>query len=160
MINITSNVRDVVKRFQALPGHIERAVLRTGKDISDTIVRLMKRPGMPVRYPIHWDSPKQRRAYFATEGFGKGIPYQRTDGYVNAWQSKAIAGGTQAENIGHQALMLAGSPSGNIVGSKVTASGQSHIHAGHWQLVKPVLEYVISKLPEKLLKALKVEVNV
>jgi hypothetical protein len=160
MINITTNIKDVARRFQALPGQIERGVLQTGKDVSDTIVRLMKRAGLPVRYPIHWDSPKQQRKYFATQGFGKGIPYHRTDGYINAWQSKAIPGGGQAENIGHKALMLAGSPSGNIIGSKVTASGQSHIQAGRWQLIKPVIEYVVSKLPEKLLRALKVSANV
>jgi hypothetical protein len=28
--------------------------------------------------PFVWSSEKQRRAYFATNGFGKGIPYNRT----------------------------------------------------------------------------------
>lgn len=35
--------------------------------------------------PYQWQSEKQRRAYFATDGFGGGIPYQRTDEMVNAW---------------------------------------------------------------------------
>ena len=32
-----------------------------------------------------WESEKQRRAYFATDGFGHGIPYKRTGQYVKGW---------------------------------------------------------------------------
>ena len=35
--------------------------------------------------PYEWQSDKQRRAFFATDGFGGGIPYQRTDAIVNGW---------------------------------------------------------------------------
>ena len=35
--------------------------------------------------PYKWQSEKQRRAYFATDGFGGGIPYQRTGNLANAW---------------------------------------------------------------------------
>lgn len=28
--------------------------------------------------PFEWSSERQRRAYYATDGFGKGIPYRRT----------------------------------------------------------------------------------
>jgi len=31
----------------------------------------------PVKYPIEWTSEKQRKAFFATDGFGGGIPYKR-----------------------------------------------------------------------------------
>ena len=36
-------------------------------------------PGDVAR-PIAWTSEKQRRAYFATNGFGAGIPYKRKRG--------------------------------------------------------------------------------
>lgn len=39
--------------------------------------------------PYQWQSDKQRRAYFASDGFGGGIPYQRTDEMVNAWEWSA-----------------------------------------------------------------------
>lgn len=32
-----------------------------------------------------WESEKQRRAFFATDGFGKGIPYSRTGAYARGW---------------------------------------------------------------------------
>lgn len=35
-----------------------------------------------------WQSEKQRKAYFATNGFGAGIPYQRTDNLRNGWNFK------------------------------------------------------------------------
>ena len=46
--------------------------------------RLAFTPG-PVAYPIQWTSERQRRAYFATDGFGHGIPYRRTFGLQNDW---------------------------------------------------------------------------
>lgn len=39
--------------------------------------QLQREPGA-VSYPVQWTSEKQRRAFFATKGFGKGIPYRRT----------------------------------------------------------------------------------
>jgi hypothetical protein len=32
-----------------------------------------------------WKSEKQRRAFFATDGFGKGIPYERTHELRDGW---------------------------------------------------------------------------
>lgn len=32
-----------------------------------------------------WESERQRRAYFATDGFGHGIPYVRTGAYARGW---------------------------------------------------------------------------
>ena len=46
--------------------------------------RLAIEPG-PVVYPIQWTSEKQRRAFFAIDGFGHGIPYKRTGGLNKSW---------------------------------------------------------------------------
>jgi len=45
---------------------------------------LRKEPGAVV-YPVEWASERQRRAFFATNGFGHGIPYRRTHRYVHSW---------------------------------------------------------------------------
>jgi hypothetical protein len=37
--------------------------------------------------PYHWQSDKQRRAFFATGGFGRGIPSKRTGKLSGGWQS-------------------------------------------------------------------------
>lgn len=36
--------------------------------------------------PFFWSSDKQRKAYFASNGFGGGIPYQRTGTLRDGWQ--------------------------------------------------------------------------
>lgn len=46
-----------------------------------------------VKRPIQWTSEKQRRAYFATNGFGAGIPYKRTGEMVNNIHFKYGEGG-------------------------------------------------------------------
>jgi len=40
----------------------------------------------PGDYPIEWTSDKQRRAFFASDGFGGGIPTTRTDSIINSWE--------------------------------------------------------------------------
>lgn len=40
----------------------------------------------PDDYPRPWKSERQRRAYFATNGFGGGIPYRRTGELEKAWK--------------------------------------------------------------------------
>lgn len=37
--------------------------------------------------PYRWQSDKQRRAYFATDGFGGGIPSKRTGNLADKWVS-------------------------------------------------------------------------
>jgi len=48
-------------------------------------------PG-PVKYPIEWTSEKQRRAFFATDGFGGGIPTKRSNQLETSW---VVVVGTQ-----------------------------------------------------------------
>lgn len=36
--------------------------------------------------PYKWQTEKQRRAYFATKGFGKGIPYTRSGKLADGWK--------------------------------------------------------------------------
>ncbi len=48
-------------------------------------------PG-PVKYPIEWTSEKQRRAFFATDGFGEGIPTKRSNQLETSW---VVVVGTQ-----------------------------------------------------------------
>ena len=41
------------------------------------LAELRREPG-PVSRPLEWQSERQRRAYFATDGFGGGIPSTRS----------------------------------------------------------------------------------
>jgi hypothetical protein len=49
------------------------------------LAQLQQEPGSP-KYPIRWTSERQRRAFFATDGFGRGIPTKRSHALSQAWQ--------------------------------------------------------------------------
>ena len=44
------------------------------------------RRAYPGDYPIEWTSENQRKAFFASDGFGGGIPTKRTDSIINSWE--------------------------------------------------------------------------
>lgn len=45
--------------------------------------------------PYQWASEKQRRAFFASDGFGRGIPSRRTDSLRFGWRVNSWASGTK-----------------------------------------------------------------
>jgi hypothetical protein len=55
-----------------------------GSTAQKVLRRMYRDPG-PVKRPIRWTSDRQRRAYFATNGFGRGIPTRRTGEIQRAW---------------------------------------------------------------------------
>lgn len=58
---------------------------QVAKDMKPSVDAALNTPPGPVRYPIQWTSEKQRRAFFATDGFGRGIPTRRSN-KVLAWR--------------------------------------------------------------------------
>lgn len=95
----------------------------------------MQVEGDPIEYPVQWDSERQRRAYFATNGFGHGIPYHRTGAYVNAWQmeQRVYAGGSETRlyNDAPPAIYITGS----VLGER-----QSRIHRGRWEMFVRIVQ--------------------
>lgn len=57
-----------------------------------------KNPG-PVKYPIQWASERQRRAFFATDGFGGGIPYSRSGAMQTSWRGSVEARNYEVRGI-------------------------------------------------------------
>jgi hypothetical protein len=99
----------------------------------------MSEPGTPIQYPVQWDSEKQRRAFFATNGFGKGIPYTRDGGYERSWT-------VDRQPLG--ATLHAPHPAGAIGGM---ASGwQSSIHRNRWNNLIKVLFDELGKIPDAI----------
>jgi hypothetical protein len=111
------------------------------KDIYDALMRVRSRLASPAprpTYPINWDSPKQQRAYFATDGFGRGIPTKRTGRYQKAWAVVRLAAGYRIENP---------IPAAGYIGGDYSGQGQSQIHAGRWPLFMVEIENEIMELP-------------
>lgn len=91
---------------------------------------LQVEPGKP-EYPIDWQTEKQRRAFFATDGFGGGIPHVRTHDLSKAWMIvKSEVGAdivVQIKNPRPEAKFVYGSLSYTNPGRF-----QQRMHKGRW----------------------------
>jgi len=79
----------VASTEQRLTVLVQRRILPVvQRDVDRTLNADAPKPS----YPIPWQSEKQRKAYFATKGFGRGIPSKRT-GKVRAWKARFVKRG-------------------------------------------------------------------
>lgn len=81
-------------------------------------------PALPPTYPIKWDTEKQRRAFFATDGFGRGIPTPRTGAYTQGFRVQKV-------ELRAYRLVNATGYAGHV-GGRARGQDQSTIHAGRW----------------------------
>lgn len=160
MINIEETIVKSIESLSRIPAQLESSARRSFSAASAEIVRIMGRP-VPRRRneKVDWDSDVQRVAYYASGGFGHGVPYDPTGGAEAAWQHQAISNGHMVANIGHKAVFLYGTATGVGKGGKTTATGQSRIHAGRRRVFRVVADSVIAKLPERVLQILRIEVG-
>lgn len=106
---------------------IEQALLNAQYDL--------QQPGQPIKYPVQWDSEKQRRAYFATNGFGHGIPYERTGAYNAGWRVKQTGYKLAREFTLSNTVKYARWVGGGDMGKE-----QSRIHRGRWDVAAVVVK--------------------
>ena len=96
------------------------------------LAELQVEPG-PVKYPIQWTSERQRRAFFATDGFGKGIPTRRTNKVQQGWQGRIERSGDSfnyiVENTVSYARYVYGSLAQNV-GAATRFQQQFHRNTG------------------------------
>jgi hypothetical protein len=138
----------MTRDFREMPTFINALIAAS----TDALVQLatnvkerMTEEGKPVRYPIDWDSERQRRAFFATNGFGRGIPYKRTDRYRYGWTLERVHFGVNLSNR---------HPAGAVGGT--TSGWQSRIHRGRWPHLLTVLFEELRKFPADLSNRLRV----
>lgn len=131
--------------FTEIPEYINGLFKEGIEALSETVTAIKERlsqEGKPVRYPIDWDSERQRRAFFATNGFGKGIPYRRTH---------AMRLGIKEERVPLGSNLRIPHPGGAVYGLPGSPSTwQSRIHRGLWPYLLEVLFDELAKLPARL----------
>jgi hypothetical protein len=110
----------------------------------------MDQPAPRPAYPINWVSIKQRKAFFATKGFGRGIPSVRTHAYERSWVVVRTDHGYRLENQSEGAKFIGGDAYGE---------GQSPIHAGRWPLFRAVAEQEIEGLDEDVQKEIRLAIR-
>lgn len=128
--------------FTEIPAFVDGLFTDVREVIFETVIRIKDRiseEGKPIRYPVQWDSERQRRAYFATNGFGAGIPYRRTHKMRLGIQEERVPLGTNLRipHPGGAVLGLPGSPS----------TWQSRIHRNRWVYLLQVLFDELAALP-------------
>lgn len=122
---------------------VRDVLFETASRVKDRLVE-----GKPIRYPVQWDSPRQQRAYFATNGFGQGIPYNRTNRTVL---------GIKLERVPLGSNLRLPHPAGAVFGLPGTPSTwQSRIHRSRWPYLLEVLFDELSRLPEHITNKIRV----
>lgn len=112
------------------------------------IQKRMKESGDKPKYPIQWDSEKQRRAFFATDGFGGGIPHQRT----GAYQSGMII-----ERLDNGYRFVSSSPAAPFVGGDAFGLVHSEINKPQdWPILRDVVDEELEQLPSDIQAELQV----
>jgi hypothetical protein len=115
-------------------------------ETAEYIRETMSRPGAPITRPVKWDTQKQKRAFFASNGFGGGIPHVRKmqDGYIGSW--KIVRADTRGKSRAFVSSDYKGAP---YIGGTMRGY-QSRIHKGRWNQLKKVVNDIINDLPKRL----------
>lgn len=144
-IYIESNTNEAAQALARLGVEIPAIGQRGVYPIARRIVDRMKKPGLPIEYPVSWDSERQRRAFFATDGFGRGIPTGRSGLYEDAWQMAKLPSGYVVTNDSTPAIYVGGDEYGQ---------GQSMIHQGRWPLFANIADDELQNLNAEVLSEL------
>lgn len=110
------------------------------------IIKHMKQSGAPSTSPVQWDSLLQMVAYFASNGFGRGIPTVRTGEYQDGWVARPMDTGYAIENMTEGAKFIGGDEYG---------FSQSKIHQGRYPIFANVALEEIYELPADVVDQLK-----
>lgn len=78
-VRVDTTVLDAIRETaRKAPGLMVTAYTRATRRLRARMLQELRQAGKPPQYPLDWQTPKQRKAFFASNGFGGGIPSQRT----------------------------------------------------------------------------------
>jgi len=81
------NAMEFLNKIDLEIDDIGEAVIQEIKpELLDELQDMPSKRSYPNQYPVEWTSDLQRKAYFASGGFGKGIPTVRDDTLINSWE--------------------------------------------------------------------------
>jgi hypothetical protein len=89
---ISANIRidrkvldDIQEAIENAPASLSPVFTKKSLQVRNQIRDEMRKVPARPSYPIQWASVKQRKAFFASNGFDRGIPTVRTGEYAKAW---------------------------------------------------------------------------
>ena len=137
-ITITTNIKQASQTVKGVNGMILRVNRLKLQSLGEKVVKRMRAIGKKITYPVKWDSPRQRRAFFASNGFGRGIPTKRTGAYIKGWRLvRAKQDAWRIEN---------NTKGANYIGG----NRQSRIHKGRWASLQAAIQTELAKFPAEL----------
>ena len=103
----------------------------------------------PSVRPVHWDTIRQQKKYFASDGFGRGIPTERSGNTKAAWTIIELDNGYSLYNPTDAALHVYGD---------IDGKGQSRIHEGRQKLFSDTVAEGLfdGKLPDDVVRELRI----
>lgn len=134
----TATMLAINQQVAKTPRLMETAFRRATSRLKTRMIReLRHEPGKPV-YPIRWKTERQRRAFFATNAWGRGIPTQRTHALSGGWNvdtRTALATGTMVVSNNVPYLRY------------VEGNDQQPFHsASGWLLATPIVQRYMTEL--------------
>lgn len=151
----TSHVKEF---FASLFGRFRKSAQDVIEETMTGIRDEMREPGLPVTYPIEWDSEKQRRFVMAKLKRENNLPYKRTNAYVNGWALTTLPNGMALSNS-HPAGAIGGTlssrGSSQALGGSSFQSWQSRIHRGRWKSILVVALQAIADMPKRVIDKIK-----
>jgi hypothetical protein len=82
-----------VAQLEQAPDVVNKLVNEAVNADGDKLLDALRQEPGPVVLPIKWKSDKQRKAYFASKGFGRGIPFHRATApnrIVDRWKMVVV----------------------------------------------------------------------
>lgn len=146
-LKVRSNVRLVRKNLD----NLRTALPTIGKfrlqEAATEIARRMAKRPKKLKYPVPWDSVKQRiKVIIMTMKKQGSLPYNPTGAHERGWKVQSNSSGAKTYN--------------NVRGSKylygtMRNRKQSNIHFGRRPILRTVYDAVIASLPKKVKESLR-----
>lgn len=145
-IAIRSNAKLVRRNLEVLRGSYKKIGKFRLSETAAEIKRRMQTPGKKITYPVRWASLLQKLAFFASNGFGGGVPTVRKHKYERGWKAESTVDGAKVYN---------NTKGSKYIGGDMRGKQQSPIHQGRWLLLRMVYDAVIKKLPKAVVESLR-----
>ena len=148
----TRNLDKIKEYISTLPRQLRgKATEAAGEYLIGNERRGLKHYPARVRHgqdnPYQWQTERQRRAYFASNGFGKVIPYQRTGDLANGWEQI---------NSGVESRVVNEVPYATYVMDELQQRGH---RADGWRLVSQIISTNIAGMFQQIDRVLQDWIN-
>ena len=85
----TTNLKRLADGFRKAPSIMKTVHTRNTRRFISRVLAQLKVTPPPRRGNVPWQTPKQQRAFFASNGFGGGVPHRRTGAMIKGWKNSA-----------------------------------------------------------------------